>query len=127
MELSNSTRAGKFFGKLFHSRDVAHLQHLSVKGQGSFAKHLALEDYYKAIVKLSDSLIECYQGTYGIVDNIEISISTSKLGSLSYYKELKKFIMTERNLVFSDSYLINISDEILAEISKLIYKLENLE
>ena len=122
--LGTVSKAGKFFGKLFHSRDVAHLWHLRAT---TLSEHLSLEGYYKNIIKLTDKLIESYQGCYGIVNDIEITIVTSKVGSIQYFKDLKKNIMLERGVILPEPFLINICDEILAEISSLIYKLENLK
>lgn len=123
---NSSSKAGKFFGKLLQSRDVAHLTHLRVTGEGSFASHSALQGYYDGVLPLIDQLIEVYQGCYGIITDIEIGISTSKTGSLQYFKELKQYILKERGFL-SESFLLNISDEIIAELVQLIYKLENLK
>jgi hypothetical protein len=61
-----------FFSKLFESREMAHVYHLQVRGdEGSHAAHTALGEYYEGILDLIDTVIETYQGQYGIVDGYE--------------------------------------------------------
>ena len=68
----------KFFSKLFESREMAHIYHLTVKGEmGSHAAHLALNEYYDGILGFIDEMIEVYQGQYGIVEGYE-TIDTSE-------------------------------------------------
>jgi hypothetical protein len=59
------------FSKLFESREMAHVYHLQVRGdEGSHAAH-TLGEYYEGILDLIDTVIETYQGQYGIVDGYE--------------------------------------------------------
>lgn len=116
-----STTPSKFFGKLFEARDTSHLTHLA---ENSFAKHIALDEFYKGIIKLTDELIESYQGKYGIAD---ISIpSSSKQDAITYLQSFTKYIETNRS-TFKDSYLQNIIDEILKLANQTLYKLINLK
>jgi len=113
---------GEFFGKLFQLRDVAHLNHL--KSQ-SYAQHVALGDFYDGLLTLTDDLIECYQGIKGIVD---ISIPASKASDPTLsLQEFYTYFQNNRSKFFTESQLLNISDEILSLINKTIYKLKNLK
>lgn len=114
---------GEFFGAILHSRDIAHLMHLSTK---SYAAHNALNEYYDSIIPLIDNLIECYQGCYGLVE-ITIPASKSYDDYVQYFMDLKEYVMTERDACFDESYLVNITDEIIALISKTVYKLKFLK
>ena len=117
---------GKFFGKLFQLRDEIHLNHLRVSGVGSYATHKALNEFYDGLLDLIDSLIESYQGKYGIID-IEIP-SSSKSDSIKCLEELVK--MTDEGsayLLFSESYLRNQIDEISTLTYQTLYKLKNLK
>ena len=56
----------KFFSKLFESREMTHVYHLQITGEGSYAGHKALDEYYNEVLDLIDDLIETYQGQYEI-------------------------------------------------------------
>lgn len=118
----------KFFSKLFESREMAHIYHLTVKGEpGSHAAHTALGEYYDGILGFIDEMIEVYQGQYGIVEGYEI-IDTSETKSkekIAYFEELVEFVKTEKKCIKAeDSHLLNIVDEAVALIYKTLYKLK---
>ena len=52
-----------FIATLLHSSTNAHLMHFSTD---SFAKHMALGEFYDEIVDLTDALAEQYMGKYEI-------------------------------------------------------------
>lgn len=115
----------KLFSKLFESREMAHIYHLQVKGdEGSYAAHMALNGYYDGVLDLIDSLVETYQGQYGIVEGYDIidTKDTKSKDKLEYFKELADFIKTERKCI-PDTHLQNIVDEIVALVYKTLYKL----
>lgn len=109
-----------YFGKLLHSRDVAHLIHLSTQ---KYEVHMATKEYYDAILDLVDDLIEQYQGLHGIVP-ISIPESVS-VDPIIYFTELFSSVQRDKK-IFIESNLLNIVDEILSTISKLLYKLKFL-
>ncbi len=118
----------KFFSKLFESREMAHIYHLTVKGEmGSHAAHTALGDYYEGILGFIDEMIEVYQGQYGIIEGYE-TIDTSETRSkdkIEYFEELVEFVKTEKKCIKpEDSHLLNIVDEAVALIYKTLYKLK---
>ena len=111
MEQPSMSGPSQFFSKLFESREMAHVYHLSVKGDmGSYAAHVALGAYYNEILEFIDDLIEIYQGQYGLVENFDIIM----------------FVKSTRNTSLSseDTHLQNIIDEVIALIYKTLYKLK---
>jgi hypothetical protein len=117
-----------FFSKLFESKEMAHVYHLQVKGDaGSYAKHMALGEYYESILELIDSLIEVYQGQYDIVKNYEIidTNKTNETDSIAYFMEIANFITNERKCISDkDTHLHSLIDDILCLIYKTLYKLK---
>lgn len=118
----------KFFSKLFESREMAHIYHLTVKGEmGSHAAHLALNEYYDGILGFIDEMIEVYQGQYGIIEGYE-TIDTSETQSkdkIDYFEELVKQIGEDRKSINSeDTHIHNIVDEAIALMYKTLYKLK---
>lgn len=117
----NTTTPSKFIAKLFEARDTIHLCHLSTD---SFAKHIALDEFYKGIIKLTDSLVESYQGKYG---ELVLTIgTTSKQDCISYLQSFISSIELTRR-VFSDSFIQNQIDSILQLSFSTLYKLINLK
>jgi|VirMetMinimDraft_7_1064189.scaffolds.fasta_scaffold11338_2 hypothetical protein len=122
----NTMKPGDFFGKLFQLRDEIHLNHLKITGPGSFAAHSALNGFYSDVLDLIDSLVESYQGKYGI---IEIVISNTKSGdSIKCLEELVK--LTDGGSaysMFTETWIQNQIDEISTLTYSTLYKLKNLK
>jgi hypothetical protein len=118
----------KLFSKLFESREMAHVYHLSVKGDpGSFAAHVALNEYYDGILGLIDELIESYSGQYGVVDGYETidTSSTTSKEKIAYFEELAKFIKEGRKCIsVEDTHLHNTIDEMVGLTYRTLYKLK---
>ena len=128
-EETNVSDAGKFFSKLFESREMAHVYHLSVKGDmGSHAAHLALGAYYEGILEFIDELIETYQGQYELVEDFDMidTTDTKSKSPIDYFNELVMFIKSTRNTLLSkeDTHLQNVIDEVVGLIYRTLYKLK---
>ena len=123
LTLSKSMSKEEFFGKLFQIRDRIHLAHLSSK---SYAQHIALGDFYDGILSLTDSIVEGYQGKYGIVKiSIPQSVTSDPVQLIKSSAQ-----MTDMGLVYStfqETWIQNQLDEISALCYRTIYKLENLK
>jgi hypothetical protein len=128
IEVSEGGDVVKFFSKLFESREMAHIYHLTVKGEmGSHAAHTALNDYYDGILGFIDEMIEVYQGQYGIVEGYETidTSATQTKDKIEYFEELANFVKSEKKCIKpEDSHLLNIVDEAVALIYKTLYKLK---
>lgn len=126
--LGEGSNPGKLFSKLFESREMAHIYHLQVSGEpGSHAKHTALGEYYDGVLDFIDSIIETFQGQYGIVEEYA-TIDTKETGSkdtIEYFNELARFIKEERKCINAeDTHLHNIIDEVVALVYRTLYKLK---
>ncbi len=56
-------------GRVFATRNAAHLQHWATR---SFSEHMALGEFYDAIIDKVDKIIEAYQGAYGLIGDVTI-------------------------------------------------------
>jgi hypothetical protein len=112
----------QLFSTLFFVRDTVHLTHLSIN---SYAKHVALGDYYSELLELTDELIETYQRVYG---KQVITIPQSKaVNDISdFLKSFCKTMDSNRGQI-KETFLQNIIDEIFAITYRTIYKLDNLQ
>ena len=117
----------KLFSKLFESREMAHIYHLQVNGDGSHASHVALNTYYEDILELIDTLIETYSGQYGIVDGYDIidTNSTRTKDKVAYFEDLVEFVKYARKAISAeDTHLQNVIDEVVGLIYRTLYKLK---
>ena len=116
--------AGKFIVTMLHSVTNAHLAHLKT---GSFSQHKALEEFYSEIGDIVDSYAESYFGGLEFIEEYPTSVIIIAGTPLEYMITLKKYVETTRKELPQDSYLQNIIDEMMALITRTIYKLERLK
>ena len=118
-------KAGEFIQKSFHVRTSAHNMHLNTT---SYAKHVALNDFYDEIIDLVDSYAEGYQGKYGLIDNYP--------GAFRQYatraaldEDYVRYINENPTEFYgkADTFLSNIVDEIVALSYSTLYKLKFLK
>jgi len=118
----------KILNKLFESREVTHVMHLSSK---SYANHKALETYYEGIVDLIDLLAEAYQGQYGLIkDYTFIKDKPSDMNdAVKYLENIVNYILDNRYKEYKekDAHLQAIIDEIINLQFRTIYKLKYLK
>lgn len=125
LKLDLKSSPSKLFSTLLQSSVQVHIYHLQSK---SYSEHMALNTFYDEIVGLTDSLIEQYQGKYGIV-TVYPSIPLIIQYPIDYIKNLRSFVEVERytSLKKEDTHLQNITDEIISLIDSTLYKLVNLK
>lgn len=117
----------KFIGILFLSRDIAHREHLRTK---SYAQHMALSDFYDAIIELADSLAKMYQGRHGVIDSIpQLNDDDADKTPVQLLKKYLALLEKTRYTAVekTDTALQNKIDEIVGQFLSTIYKLENLK
>lgn len=120
-------KIAEFIATLLHSSTIAHLMHLQAQGEGSYARHEALGDYYAAIVPLVDSLAEQIQGAYDtIIEPYPPSFGSPLADPLDYMKALRDHIRSARTEMPQDSEIQNEIDEIAKLINTTCYKLTRL-
>lgn len=118
--------AGEFFGRLLEAVTVGHILHLQEHGPGSFARHMALGDFYSGLDDLTDALIEEYQGCYALVMDYKRSIETPD-DAFHFVEALYEYVQESRYEVSDESHIQNRIDEICQLISRTKYKLAYLE
>ncbi len=110
---------------LFTSRDHAHRAHLLTK---SYAQHIALGEFYDAVVDLADSLAEVTMGTYGAFT--EIPVEPPARGAIDAALEAHLNKIEDLRAAFGgkacDRPIENLLDEVGALFAQTLYKLRNL-
>ena len=119
---AGESAVAEIVGTLLMARTFAHMAHLKTS---SYAKHVALDEFYTAIVDLTDSFAEIAQGKFGKMD---IPVVAVKGNVDSPIPEMEKQIDKLLNLGSScnSGALKNILDEIEALYLTTLYKLKEL-
>lgn len=114
-----------FVGALFLARDVAHSVHLNTR---SYAKHMALNEFYDGIVSLTDKFAEAYQGRHGLIGPITLKSARKTTNILEFLQDSLAEIEEARYKVCekTDTPIQNIIDEIVGQYLSTIYKLRFL-
>jgi hypothetical protein len=120
---SEMNTAASFVLYLFHAVTNTHILHLQSK---SFSEHMALGEYYLALIDSVDEYAECYQGKYGIIEGYQDNYELPP-APLEYLIQITEFIKTTRATLPQDSELQNLIDEIAALTDRTVYKLRFLK
>ena len=114
----------QFVAVLLHSGTVTHMQHLATK---SYAQHVALGEFYNAIIELADTYAEAYSGAY---EQIPITAYSNDFSVTkdpeAYLQMIKRYVDVHRKDLPDDTALQNIVDEIVGQIDSTLYKLRFL-
>lgn len=112
------------FGKLLKLRDESQLRHWNPTNAGKLGsgwEHSALGSFYDDLLDLLDTLVESYQGKYGLVN---ITIDSTKVGDMKAC--IKEHAEMLEKFEFKESWLNNQRDELCTLMYQTLYKLNNL-
>jgi DNA-binding ferritin-like protein len=114
-----------FVGLFFLARDVTHSVHLNTR---SYAKHVALNEFYDAIVDLADKFAEAYQGRHGLIGPISLMSAKKTSNVIEFLQDQLAEIEANRYKVCeeTDTAIQNIIDEIVGQYLSTLYKLRFL-
>jgi len=119
---SPAEAATELVARCFAARTAAHFAHLITR---SYARHVALGEFYDGIVDKADAFIECFQGVYGPVKAFPDVKATP--GEVTPIKELRDWLQKNRAAASGgQSELANLIDEATAVCDRALYKLVNL-
>ena len=117
------TVVAQLVAKCFAVRTAAHKAHLTTR---SYARHVALNDFYDALLDAVDEFAEVYMGLKGRLESFpNAPIPTGQ--PVDFIRELIRWLETNRNAAAAGhTSLENIVDNITAIAARTLYKLENL-
>ena len=122
-ERSDNAAAAEFFITLLHAATSGHVLHLQTR---SYAQHKALDEFYSELPGLVDSVIEAYQGKYGLVLDYPNGYAVPTGQPIDFLSDLGDFVTMNRPSVGDDSELQNLIDGVMELIDSTIYKLRFL-
>ena len=114
-----------FIGMLFLARDVTHSAHLNTR---SYAKHVALNEFYDGVIDFADKFAEAYQGKYVLIGPISL-MSAKKTNNVVEFLEGQLADLEKMRYKVVDKEctpLQNIIDEIFGLYYTTLYKLKFL-
>jgi hypothetical protein len=121
---------GQLVALLFCAREYTHRKHLSIRGEGSYAIHEALGEFYDELVPVIDSLTEMYQGrNHCIVTIPSLPVPPSSLDACKALCVFSSLIDDNRYKAIpeDETALHSELDLIVGLFASTIYKLENLK
>ena len=114
----------ELIAKVFEARNATHLEHWRTK---SYAAHKALGNFYEDVIDLVDTLVECYQGNFGIIGKVPDVEQTHNEDCIKCLNDQVAWIAKHRSEIAQEvDALENIVDELTGLYLKTLYKLENL-
>jgi len=111
---------------LFFLRELAHRAHLRATGPGSYARHVALGDFYSAIGENADAIAEAYMGRSGaMLDTIPFVIDQPSGDIITDITAQRDWIDQNRSGddIADFSEIQNLIDEAVSTIDSVVYKL----
>ena len=117
----------QLISRVFYARNVAHFEHWRAKGEGSYAKHKALGNFYDDIIDAIDDLVEAYQGAFDLVGNIPAP-ETPKGDVLKLLEADAAWIEeNHEDICLGNRAVANLIDSVTGVYLSAIYKLRNLK
>ena len=126
---------GDMIALLFLSREQAHRAHFKAQGVGSYAAHVALNDFYDNIIDIADSIVEKYQGEFGVLIDIPF-LEPSDASQADVYGTILAELKAHKGWIDQHRYDVcpkdksaiqNLIDESLELYQEVIYKITFLK
>lgn len=111
----------KLIQRAFKLRNAAHLAHWRASGEGSFARHEALGEFYDELVTALDKYVECHQGAFGLVGEKPAEDVTEAVR-----KEMLWITENRSEIARGIPALENILDDLVGLHLRTLYKLDHL-
>lgn len=110
--------------RVFQARDVAHREHWRTK---SYSAHMALGSFYDSVIDAVDTLVEAYQGEFGLIPAFSVT-ALAVPDVIAYLKNELSWLQDNRTKLCKGSTSIqNLYDGVMETYQSTIYKLVNLK
>jgi len=126
MEKANPHPIEQLVARVFSARNAAHRAHLAAKGAGSFAQHMALGEFYDAIICTIDSIVEVDQGMYGLIGDFEVE-DVKPTDFAKFARDEAIWIEINRAKFSECNAVLALIDDLTAVYLRTAYKLTNLK
>jgi len=110
--------------RVFAMRNAAHLAHWSTK---SYAEHKALGKFYDELIDKIDSIIEAYQGWFGLIGEVRMIMMSKKDIAEAIRTDLTWMGTNRDKICKKNTMMENLIDDLMQLYSTTHYKLVNLK
>jgi DNA-binding ferritin-like protein len=116
---------GTFIGELFSFNSSLKLHHWHVTGEGSYARHMALDQAIGDLLGVIDRITET---TYALAGDIEIVIPETRnpKNIVKHASDFYNYVNQHRDL-FPEDFSQSILDDYQEAIQQLLYRLVRLK
>ena len=109
--------------RVFAARNAAHRAHWKT---GSFSAHMALGEFYDQVIDDVDSIVETYQGRFGLLADFTVT-DPAPANIVAYLTVEVEWIEANRNAISGGSTAVeNLLDSLIGTYRHTLYKLVNL-
>lgn len=116
----------ELISRVFYARNLAHFEHWRAKGDGSFAKHMALGEFYDGVIDAIDTLVEAYQGAFELIGNIPAPKAAGSNILKMLEADAKWIEENHEEICKGNRAVANLIDSLTGVYLSTIYKLRNL-
>ena len=123
---SSPSLVDELFIKMSTHQTIIKLYHFQTR---LYSGHKTSDSYYSKFLELSDQFLEVAQGIYGRISLKHFNISGDTLRDssiIAYLTKFGKYLETMEAQSITNTDLLNIRDEMLAEVNQFKY-LHNIE
>lgn len=114
--------------RVFDTRNEAHSEHWATN---SYAKHMALGDFYDGVIDKIDAFVESYQGQFGLIGKGEAeeeSPDSEQEDIIACLRDTSDWLTANmEQICMGDQTLMNLLQEVVHVYLVTLYKLENLK
>lgn len=114
----------ELISRVFYARNVAHWNHWRTK---RYSEHKALGNFYDGVIDAIDSLVEAYQGAYGLVGAIPAPATNTRDVTALLKGDAEWIEKNHEAICEGNRAIANQIDNVTAVYLTTIYKLENLK
>jgi len=116
------TKIEELISRVFQARNIAHREHLKTD---SYAKHMALGQFYDDVIESIDEIIEVHQGRHELIGDFIVKDQLPK-NVTAYLIAEAAWIENTRNSFDTCPAVLNLIDGLAAVYLRAVYKLTNL-
>ena len=111
--------------RVFAARNAAHFAHWAAEGEGSYARHVVLGDFYDGVIESIDKIVEVYQGAFGLIGKCKPRMEEGDIVDL-IGAEANWIVENREEIARGLPPIENLLDELAALYLTTFYKLRNL-
>lgn len=114
----------EFIARIFATRNASHIEHWRTK---SYAQHVALGGFYDDLIGHIDSIVEAYQGAFGLVSIAALDKQPKIANIISHLEDDLEWIAKNRKSITGGIPAIdNLLQGLEGSYLSTLYKLKNL-